>query len=101
MISNSSDFSIKIFKDKFAHLESIGDFTFKCCQEMIILADEMRTDGLGNGTNSEVDAKRKSYLISKCKSMQRHELGFFNSEDGVDIRTRTGTHNHISSLIVE
>ena len=98
IIANSSQFSMKRFKNKFAHLESTGDFTFKCCQEIIILADQIATGARTNSTaNSEVDAKRKNCLLSNCKKMKRHETGFFNTKDGIDIRTRTGSHHHISS----
>ena len=86
------------FKNKFAHLESLGDFAFKCCQEIIILADEIGTGARTKSTtNSEVYAKRKSFLLSKCEKIKRHETGFFNTKDGIDIRTMTGSHHHILS----
>ena len=84
-------------KDYFSHMESIGDFTFKCCQELVKLANASRTECRAFD-EEQVDEHRKKVLFKRCKMMKRHGIGYFNTEDGTDVRLRTGDHTAVFDL---
>ena len=43
------NFTLKGFKNKFSHLQSIGDFTFRGCQQLLLAADNLSQ---GNETHN-------------------------------------------------
>ena len=96
-IKDESSFTTKKFKDYFSHMESLGDFAFKCCQELVKLANATATEHRAFD-EEQVDEHRKKELFQRCKMMKRHGIHYFNTEDDVDVRLRTGDHTAVFDL---
>ena len=86
---------MKIFKTKFAYIESLEDFTFKGCQEMIQLSDYVYRNSNSETNDYQVSELRKIYLISKCSKTKRYGLNFFNSINESNLRLRIGEYEFL------